>query len=63
MTGVTAINVLTVLIMSELCVFTLSIRCRKYGEDRRQAGGQGLFLHQRQVWVATDLKANHALRR
>lgn len=46
-----------------VCVFTFPIRCRKHGEHRRQAGGRRLFLHQRQVWVTTDLHANHALRR
>lgn len=48
--------------MLELCVFTFPIRRRKHGEDRGQTGGWWLFLHQRQVWVATDLHADHTLR-
>ena len=52
-----------VLSFSELCGFTFPIRSRKHGEDRRQAGGQRLLFHQRQVRVATDLHANNAFRR
>lgn len=50
------------MIMLELCVFTFPVRRREHGEDRWQTGGWWLFLHQRQVWVATDLHADHALR-
>ncbi len=62
MTGARGINALMALIMLELCIFTFPIGRRKHGQDRGQAGGRRLFLHQGQIWVATDLHANDALR-